>query len=295
MQENLTQTKRAVALGFFDGLHLAHRQVLEAARRAAGFTPAALLFDRSPQEVLTGAPAQRIMTAADQRAALREMGFEILEASFAALRDLSPETFVEEYLVRTLRAGFVTCGFNYTFGKGGAGDAALLQTLCARAGLGVTVLPAVMMDGGAVSSSAIRAAIRAGEIERANAMCGAPFSFAAPVIHGERRGRLLGAPTANQLLPKELVVPASGVYVSDVTLPDGRTLRGVTNIGFRPTFEGDGVRSETFLPGFSDDLYGRELRVSLLRFLREERRFPTADALREQIARDAEDALRAEI
>ena len=289
-----TETKRAIALGFFDGLHLAHRRVLDTARSAAGFRPAALLFDRAPQEVLTGAPPQRLMTAADQRARLREMGFEILEASFAALRDLSPEAFVREYLARELKAGFVACGFNYTFGRDGAGDAALLQRLCAEAGVSVSVLPAVKLDDAVISSSAVRAALRAGEPERAAVMCGAPFSFAAPVVHGERRGRLLGAPTANQILPAELVVPKCGVYAADVTLPDGRTLRGVTNIGSRPTFQGVGVRSETFLPGFSGDLYGETLRVALLRFLREERRFADADALRRQIARDAEQALQAE-
>ena len=285
----MTEKRTSVALGYFDGLHIAHRQVLSAAleQKQNGLAPTVLLFDRHPYEVLTGRQVERLQTEEDRRARLLAMGFSVLDISFESVRDLTPSAFAEEILAGRLAAGFVSCGFNYTFGRGGRGDASLLRRLCSEYGIGLRVCPEVLLDGQAVSSTAIRAALKNGDPALAAAMLGEPFAFSSPVFHGDERGRLLDAPTANQSIPAALVTPKFGVYVTRVELPDGRRFPGVTNIGCRPTFNGGSVRSETCLLGFSGNLYGQTLRISLLAFLREEKKFDSFEALKAQIAQDA--------
>ena len=287
-----TVKKRAIALGFFDGLHLAHKAVLTAAleQQKNGQTPAVLLFDEHPFEALTGKRIDRLMTDEDRRAALQGMGFEILDVSFREIKDLSPEDFVRRLLRETYGCGFVSCGFNYTFGAGGRGNAGTLETLCAAEEIGTAVCDRVQLNGADVCSSAIREAIRQGDLKTANAMLGAPFSFSSEVLHGDSRGAGLGFPTANQALPKSLVIPKAGVYAATARTGDGITHPAVADIGRRPTFDGKGIRCETFLLDFSGDLYGQPLRVFFHAFLREEKAFPSPEALREQIGRDAEQA-----
>ena len=280
---------RAVALGFFDGLHIAHRAVLEAtlAQKEEGLTPSVLLFDEHPYTVLTGKRIARLMTNEDRRNALINMGFELLDVSFREIRGLPPADFIRSLLKETCRCAFVSCGYNYTFGAGGQGTAETLTRLCEENGMRAAVCERVQLDGMDVCSSAIRDALRRGDVITANRMLGAPFSFASPVFHGDRRGVRLGYPTANQHLPEGLIVPKAGVYAAMAQTENGKTYPAVTNIGVRPTFGGDDVRSETHLLGFSGDLYGQTLRVFLHAFLREERKFPSFEALRAQIEADA--------
>ena len=282
-------TKTAVALGFFDGLHIAHRAVLAAAleQKKNGLAPTVLLFDRHPYEALTGTPVERLMTDADRAAALTAMGFQIETLVFDAVRDLPPEAFVRDVLIGTYNCGFVSCGYNYTFGRGGRGTADTLRALCAANGVELRVCPRVRLHGRDVCSSAVRDAVRNGDMAAAAAMLGAPLSFSAPVVTGDRRGaKLLDTPTANQMLPPGFIVRKPGVYAA-LAAVDGRVCPAVTDIGVRPTFGGAAVRSETFLMDFSGDLYGKPLRLSLLDYLRAERRFPTPDALKAQIRADA--------
>lgn len=280
--------RTAVALGYFDGLHIAHRAVLAAAleQKKNGLVPTVLLFDVPPYEALTGAPVARLMTDTDRENALLAMGFRVETLSFAAVRDLAPEAFVRDILTDRFGCCFVSCGYNYTFGKGGRGTAKTLRDLCETYGLDLSVCGRVQLDGRDVCSSAIRSAVQAGDMETAVAMLGAPLSFAAPVVAGEHRGAGLGAPTANQMLPPGFIVPKTGVYAA-LAAVEGRVYPAVTDIGTRPTFGGRGVRCETYLMAYAGDLYGKTMRLSLLAFLREERRFPSAEALIAQIALDA--------
>ncbi len=284
--------KRALALGYFDGLHLAHLAVLQAAlrERENGLRPAVMLFDKHPLEVLRGVEVPRLLTGEDRDAMLENMGFELIRVRFAELQGLLPETFVEEILCSQLGCAFVSCGYNYRFGKNGAGNAEVLCQLCSARGVDVSVSKRIRHNGRQVSSSVIRAAIEAGEMQTAVSLLGRPFSFAVPVIPGEHRGHSLGAPTVNQYLPKELITPRLGVYASVAEI-DGKTYAAVTNIGSRPTFGGENVRSETYIHGFSGDLYGRTVRIGLIAFIRDERKFPSAEALKTQIAHDAAEAL----
>ena len=278
----------ALALGYFDGLHIAHEAVLRAAleQKNTGLTPAVLLFDRHPESVLSGREVPKLLTEEDRDALLVSMGFRLVKLSFAEIKDLAPETFVRDILRDRLGCAYVSCGYNYRFGKGGAGNAALLQTLGKENGIAVSVCPQVTLNGEPVSSSAVRAAVAEGDMCKVTAMLGRPLSFTAPVFKGDRRGRTLGTPTVNQYLPQGFIIPAYGVYAS-VTQIEGVTYASVTNIGARPTFGGGSVRSETYIIGFSGNLYGRNVRVGLLSFLRKEMKFPSAEALKAQISRDA--------
>lgn len=284
--------QRAVALGFFDGLHLAHKAVLNAAleQKNNGRIPAVLFFDEHPFEALTGKRIDRLMTDEDRRVALLGMGFEILDVSFRKIKDLSPADFVDHLLREVYCCGFVSCGYNYTFGAGGKSNAETLKTLCTAQGIQTAICERIQLNGADICSSAIRNAIRQGEIRMAHKMLGDPFSFSSAVEHGDSRGAGLGFPTANQALPETLVLPKAGVYATMAQTEDGVMHPAVTNIGSRPTFLGKGIRSETFLLDYSGDLYGQTLRVFFHAFLREETTFPNPEALQKQIAHDAKQA-----
>lgn len=287
----MTEKKRAVALGYFDGLHTGHAEVLGKTLGAAerGLVPAVMLFDVPPSEAVTGIKTERIMTDAERDEVLKKAGFELLYVSFFDIRDMSPRDFVRKLLAERFNAAEVFCGFNYSFGKNGAGSSETLVSECAPVGIKADVSGCVTCDGEPVSSSRIRKLILGGEIEKANKMLGYSFGFTSSVFSGDHRGRLLGFPTVNQFLPDGLVTPEFGVYASVADI-DGQLYSGVTNIGKRPTFNGDSLRSETFILGFSGDLYGKNVTVRLVSFIRGEMKFPSADALKAQIVKDERSA-----
>ncbi len=294
MINNSVKTEYSVALGFFDGLHRAHGTVLRSALDAArltGLTPAVLLFDEHPRTALTGDAVPSLLTKAERDERLRKMGFTLLFVSFKEIMNMSPEEFVSKILCERYPAGALSCGFNYNFGKNASGNTSLLRQLCAEREISLSVCPEFTLKGQTVSSTEIRRALENGEIEKANEMLGFPFGFTSPVFTGDQRGRLLGAPTINQYIPEELIVPEFGVYASKVYF-EGKEYVGVTNIGARPTFGQGSVRSETYIVDFSGDLYGREVRVEIHSFIRGEKKFPDADTLKAQIEADIASALK---
>ncbi len=280
--------KRTVVLGNFDGVHLGHRALIDRAR-ALGGTVTAYTFLSLP-----GAGA--CLTDPDEkRTLLVGAGADsVFLEEFERVRDFSPERFVREVLAGELHASDLVCGFNFRFGKGGAGDAALLTSLAAAQGMRTFTVPAVLSEGEPVSSTRVRALLRAGKPEEAEKLLGRPYSFTLPVLHGKALGRTLGFPTANQTFPEGRLVPKTGVYASFAEV-GGELLPALTNIGVRPTFENGAVpNAEThILGGWRGDLYGKKLRVGLLSYLREEKRFETADALTAEIGKNREEALSA--
>ncbi|MDR2525099.1 MAG: riboflavin biosynthesis protein RibF [Oscillospiraceae bacterium] len=285
-------TARYIALGAFDGLHLAHLAVLDAAVRggaAYGLEPAVLLFERHPQQLLAGRAPPLLLEDADRDARLRSMGLTLLRLPFEDLRGLAPEAFFAQILLRDLKAGALSCGYHFRFGAHAAGDAALLQRLCAAAGIALTVVPRIDYAEQPISSTRIRKALLAGDCAAAAAMLGRAFGYSFPVERGERIGRTLGAPTLNQHFPPGFCVPRHGVYAAQA-LVEGTWRPAVTNIGRRPSFQSGGLRSETHILGFDGDLYGRRIPVALLRFLRAEQKFDSRAALSAQIAHDKERA-----
>ncbi|MBR4765360.1 MAG: bifunctional riboflavin kinase/FAD synthetase [Clostridia bacterium] len=282
--------KTAVALGSFDGLHKGHTAVIASALslRASGLFPVVLLFDEHPQKVLGTAPDE-ILQKHLRRRIFEEMGIEIHDISFADIRNMTAEDFFNNTLIKELNAEALCCGENYRFGAGGKGDCALLADLCQGSGTKLKVTESVMYEGEPVSSTRIRAAIKEGNITAANDMLGRPFFYDGEVTRGDRRGRKMGFPTANQFFEDGFIVPAFGVYVSTVKVR-GREYCGITNIGVRPTFGKSKPRSETHIEDFSDDIYGENIEIKLIDKIRDEIRFSSMEELAEQIKKDSETA-----
>lgn len=280
--------KCAVALGTFDGLHIGHAAVLTSAlkQKESGLTPVALLFDEHPQAVLGTAPAE-ILQKDKREELLHRWGLQTETVHFADICHMAPADFFTEILLNRLQAGVICCGDNYRFGAEGTGDIALLQQLCNESGVTLCVSPCVTYGEETVSSTRIRKAVERGDITAANAMLGRPFCYHGTVMHGDARGRLIGAPTVNQYFEKGFAVPAFGVYASVVSA-EGKIYPGVTNIGVRPTFGGKELRSETHIIGFSGDLYDKEVEIGLLSRIRGEIKFDCTEALAQQIEADIE-------
>lgn len=287
----LPQTGTALALGNFDGVHIGHQAVIGAAVKLArrwDLLPGAVVFQEHPQKALRGRSPARLCADGMRLRAFENAGAQaVCVLDFEELKALSPEAFVEQILVRRLHARALACGYDYRFGGGGAGNAGQLRSLCRRYDIRFAMADEVDFGGLPVSSTRIRSALEEGRTEEANAMLGRPFGFDFTVVGGDRRGRKLGAPTINQFFPQGFVVPKFGVYASK-TLVEGRWHPSVSNIGLRPTIGTQSLRSETFIMDFSGDLYGQNIEVALLHFLRGEVRFDSLDALRAQIAADAQ-------
>lgn len=277
----------AVALGNFDGLHKGHMAVLKKALefKQCGYVPTVVLFNAHPKEVLTGEKVRRLLTAKQTEKLLENMGFKICIISFEDVKDFSSERFFKEILINKLNAKAVCCGFNYTFGKNGAADSNRLSALAAENGIECCVVPAQNENGEPISSTAVKKYLLDGEPHKAAGMLGRNYAFSSEVIHGDQRGRTLGFPTANQKIDENLIVPKYGVYET-VAIVDGKKYRGVTNIGIRPTYILDTALSETFIIDFSGDIYGKTITVEILRYLREERNFSSAEELVKQLDED---------
>lgn len=275
----------AIALGTFDGLHLGHWAVLDAAKQD-GLVPAALLFSVHPAAALKRTAPPALCTNAQREDLLTAAGILPLYVDFREIMQLSPQQFFTEILQNRFAAGAVCCGENYTFGAGGVGTPAVLETLCGANGVRLHIAGTVQAAGAPVSSTRIRAALQNGDITAANRMLGRAFSYAFPVVSGDKRGRLLQFPTANQVFPAGFVQPKFGVYAGYCDYA-GHRYPTVTNFGRRPTIGTDSVRSETCLLGFSGDLYGKSPEIHWLSYLRPEQKFPSLEALQAAIAADA--------
>jgi len=275
---------RRVALGTFDGVHRGHREVIRGADTVLTFAP-------HPLSVIAPPRAPLLLTTLERKAELvaglgvQELVVVPFDAAFAAL---TADEFVERVLVDRLRTTHVTVGENFRFGHGAEGDAARLQ---ADGRFETRVAPLLEVDGEVVSSSHIRGLVLGGAVEYADELLGAPFTLTREVVHGDKRGRELGFPTANLLPADGYVTPGHGVYACRATTASGETHAAATNVGVRPMFvTGRGELIEAFLLDFDGDLYGSQLRVEFLKRLRGEKRFESVDALIEQMARDVEEA-----
>ncbi|HYV18288.1 MAG TPA: bifunctional riboflavin kinase/FAD synthetase [Verrucomicrobiae bacterium] len=281
-------------IGNFDGVHRGHQaifaRVIERARALRG-TSVAITFDPHPLKVLAPGRAPDLITTRRQKLALIETsGIDaVLVLRFdAALAETSAEEFVEKCLHGALALREVYVGANFNFGRGREGNADTLVALCAARGMTAGKVEEVRFLGSPVSSSRIRRAVRAGEVELAGELLGRPFAVEGEVAHGAGRGKGIGFPTANLKSRSELV-PQDGVYVTR-TIASDRTLASVTNIGTRPTFADQEFAIETHLLDADLDLYGQPIEVSFLARLRQELRFPSVDALVEQVRRDVDRA-----
>lgn len=280
----------AVALGVFDGVHLAHRAILGAAvedARAADINAVACTFDRHPMEILQPERAPAPITTLEERLGLiAETGVEAtLVLTFdRELAAVEPEAFVKDILLTRMQAREIVVGFNHRFGHRARGDARMLEGLADQLGFRARVVPPMAVDGVPVSSTEIRAALQRGEVRRAAAFLGRPYGIAGSVAAGAGRGRTLGFPTANIATDRALLIP-TGVYLGRLSV-DGRPRPAVVNVGVRPTFGETSLAIEAHLLDFSGDLYGRPVRLEFLERIRDEKRFGSVDELKAQIERD---------
>ncbi len=273
--------KTAIALGTFDGIHIAHRSVLSIKNE---YKKTAVTFMKPPKMYFTDKD-ELIMDYEAKVLALKKMGFaNIVALDFLKVKDTSPKAFLD-FLISEYNPSLISCGFNYHFGKNGEGDTAFLKEYCEPKGIECCICEQVNIDGEAVSSTLIRNLLKSGEIKKANSLLFQPFSFSATVEHGDSRGRTIGFPTLNQYYPENLVKVKFGVYKTEVSF-NQKTYEGITNIGIRPTFKSERVISETYIKDFSGDLYGEKVTITLKEFLRDEIKFASLEDLRKQIEID---------
>jgi riboflavin kinase / FMN adenylyltransferase len=275
---------RRVAVGTFDGVHRGHREVIRGADTV-------LTFDPHPLSVIAPARAPLLLTTVERKAELvaglgvDELVIVPFDEAFAAL---TAGEFVDRVLVDRLGATHVSVGENFRFGHGAEGDPA---RLAADDRFETRIARLLEVDGEVVSSSHIRGLVLGGAVEYADELLGAPFTITREVVHGDKRGRELGFPTANLLPAVGYVTPGHGVYACRATIASGETYAAATNVGVRPMFvTGRGELIEAFLLDFDGDLYDQPLRLEFLKRLRGEKRFDSVDALVEQMGRDVGEA-----
>ncbi len=278
------------SIGNYDGVHVGHATILDGVvKRARETRRASLLITFDPHPLAVVAPDRRpllIQTRHQKLAALEATGLEgvLILAFDRELSRLTGEGFFHEVLDGRVSFAAIHVGETFRFGAQRSGDHTTLAKIGAQLGFEVRGIPPVQLGDETVSSSAIRDAIARGEVSRARAMLGRPYSAEGEVVRGAGRGRKLEFPTANLAVENE-VTPAVGVYVTEA-LVDGSRYPSVTNVGTRPTFDGEGQTVEAYLLDFEDDLYDRRIELRFLERIRDERKFPDADALRAQIALD---------
>ena len=283
-----------VALGCFDGVHLGHRAVILRAVRWAkelGLSCTVFAFESSPKNYFAPNSAPQLTDRNAKISLFEKLGVDtVVCIPFdEAIATISAEDFFQRILCDLLGAKHIVCGYNYSFGAKGQGNTDLLASLCDAAGVGLSVLPPITIDGSMVSASTIRKALEEGRLDDAYLLLGRFFSIRSVVVDGQHLGRRLGFPTLNQILSSALVVPKYGVYFSRVSIEDSeKKYFGITNIGTRPTVGSEFVGAETHVFEFEGDLYGKTVEVELLSFLRPERKFGSVEELSAQVHSDIE-------
>ena len=275
--------KTAVVLGTFDGLHEGHRAVI---KEAEGFNGIAVTFDIPPKSFFLSEP-QLLILPYEREKRIKRLGINQVEMQkFAQVKNISAKDYLLR-LVKKYNPKRIVCGFNYKFGRNAEGNSALIAEFCKQNDIEFVCVPPVEVGDKIISSTYIRNLIKDGNVAEASQLIYGGFSFDAPVVHGDARGRQLGFPTANQQYPEDLTAIKFGVYLSRVTI-DGKKYKAITNIGVRPTYKTDIVGCETFIKDFSDDIYEKNMNTELLKFVREEKKFDSIQQLKQTILKDIE-------
>ena len=284
-----TEDRSAVALGFFDGVHKAHASVISRVLNREGLVPTVLTFSMEGNLPDNKQQGKAILTDEQKLERFEALGVErVVFPSFEEISEISAEEFMRGVLKERLHAGVLSCGYDYTFGKGAAGNAVLLQNFCRENGIALNILPPYEEKGCLVSSTAVREFLLKGEVESANNMLGYSYYITGRVISGRHLGHTLGFPTINQRFSEKQLIPRFGVYKT-VAEAGGKTYKSVTNVGKKPTIPG--LReplAETHLIGAQGDFYGQEVRVSFHSFLRPEQKFSDVEELKAAVRQDIE-------
>ncbi len=278
----------AVALGYFDGVHLAHKYLIRQMTDYAaknGLKKAVFTFTKS---VTLGHKGKDLFTQSQKLDEMRKIGLDLYYSpDFSLFSTLTPEEFVKKILIDSMGAKAVFCGEDFFFGKDRRGNVQVLKELCQKYGIVFNQVDLVTLDGEIISSTAIRQALSEGDMERVNIMLGRPYSIKLPVVHGKKIGRTMGTPTINQVYPNTMCTLKEGVYITSVTL-DGKLYPSATGFSTRPTVEGKHLTCETFILGFSGDLYHKDVEVEVYFYLFEPRKFDDLKQLGDMIYNSAE-------
>ncbi len=273
----------AVALGYFDGVHIAHQSLIQQMctyAAANNLEKAVFTFTKS---VPLGHKGKDILTKSRKLNAMRNMGIDLYYSpDFLDFSSLTPEEFVKNILIDSMGAKAVFCGENFFFGKNRRGNVQVLKQLCEKYNIVFVQAETVFLHGEIVSSTAIRTALSEGNVEKANAMLGRPYGVDFQVVHGKKIGRTIGTPTINQLYPNTMCSPKPGVYITCTTI-DGKKYPSATGLTNRPTVNGRGYTCETFILGFEGDLYNQNVQVDFHSFLFEARKFDSLQQLGDMI------------
>lgn len=293
----MTDIRRVAALGFFDGVHLGHQALMRKAREQAarlGAVPAVVTFDAHPDLFVRGVEVP-LLESLDNRRELIARAGGIEDVIFLHFDRTFMQTPWEDFIrsvTEELGAVHLVMGRDFSCGRRGLGTAERIAGWCEEHSVGWDIVDQVTLDGVPVSSTYIRSLVAAGDMEQAARFLGHPYSVTDTVVHGCQRGRRMGIPTINFPIPTGVIVPRHGVYATRAWLPDGPH-PAVTNVGVRPTFQGDGhVTVETNLLDYKGELYGARVRLDFLAFLRDEARFPSQEVLARQIQSDIDSARR---
>lgn len=280
IKEIRLETPTAVALGAFDGLHKGHIEVIKSAVYSEYGQAAVFTFGENPHG------AKQIILQHDKQYILEKIGIKKLFCiPFEQVKGLTAEEFLQDVLMQKCKAKAIFCGEDFKFGKGAMGGVSLLKSFCEEKKIKLTILPDINFEKERISSTRIRTALENGDVDTANAMFGRRFGYSICVEKGRQLGRTIGTPTFNQTLPKGFISPKFGVYASFSKI-DGKLLPSVTNIGVKPTVGSDRIISETWIPNFEGDLYGKRIWVEIAGFIREEKKFDSLETLKKVIAED---------
>lgn len=288
----MTELRRAIALGFFDGVHLGHGELLKKTIERAheiNAMPSVLSFDVHPDTLVFKSDIKLISSAADREEIIRRCyGIDnVVFLHFNRHMMCMPWREFVDAISAQLNVSWIVMGHDFSCGYKGEGKAELIRDYCAGLGIGCDIIPPLCVDGRVISSTWIREVISAGDMETARKLLGHPHSLSDTVHSGYHLGHKLGTPTINMFFPDGVLIPRFGVYASKVYI-DGTSYHAVTNIGIRPTIDNDSrVSVESHLLNYSGNLYGRQARVEFYKFLRPETKFKNFEALSEQIRRDS--------
>lgn len=287
----MDSVKRVIALGFFDGVHLGHQALMKRTVERAGalgVRPAVISFDTHPDTLVHGTEVPLLGSVADRKDLIIRIGGidDIIMIHFDRRFMATPWDAFLTSVKEDLGAVHLVMGRDFSCGYRGLGTAERIAGWCAENGLGCDIVDEVYVDGVVVSSTYVRGLVARGDMERAEKYLGHPHTLTDTVGYGYKIGRSIGAPTINTHIPEGVIVPRHGVYATRVWLPEGPK-PAVTNVGVRPTFDNDDhITVESNILDFNGNLYGSQVRLEFLCFLREERKFPTPEELGEQIRRD---------
>lgn len=280
----------AVAIGKFDGMHRGHNRLLQEIldKKREGLAVCVFTFDPSPAVFFGFSDGRELSTKEEKRKQLKRIGVDYL-IEFPMTKEtagMEPEAFIDEVLVKRLHTKWIVAGADVSFGKKGAGNAALLEKLAEKYDYHLTTIEKVKEGDTEISSTLVRKMVEQGNMEYANVLLGVPYTIGGKVVHGKAMGRKMGMPTVN-LVPEEAkLLPPCGVYVSTVKLA-GKEYPSISNIGYKPTVaENLALGLETYLYDFDQDIYDEEIEVCLYKFLRPEMRFASLEELKQQVQND---------